>query len=253
MVPPFPSIARAWLKALGETAVTTTPCAPPHLARQRQLLVRDIDGDYLKAHSLRILNGDVAESPDAGNDDRVAGLGLGLLQRFVDGHAGAEDWSGRLEVQAFRQVAYIVWISERVFREAAIDRISRVLLRIAQGFPGGEAMPAMTAGRVQPGHTDAIAFLHRGYARAHGGDGPDAFMTRNEGRLGLDRPVAIRGMQVRMADATRFDLHEDLAWSNLRDRHLLDRQRLLELAHQRRLHRLGHGDLPDPGIEFASR
>jgi hypothetical protein len=54
-------------------------------------------------------------------------------------------------------VAHIVWISEGVLREAAIDGIARVLLRIAQGFPGGEAMPAMTARRVQPGYADPVA------------------------------------------------------------------------------------------------
>jgi len=110
---------RAWLNALGETAVTRTPCAPPqsfvhlgyrigrlgvdyrvgaHLARQRQLLVRDIDGDYLKAHGLRVLDRDVTQSPDAGNDHRVIGLGIGLLQPFVDGHASTEDRSGWLKV-----------------------------------------------------------------------------------------------------------------------------------------------------------
>jgi len=80
----------------------------------------------------------------------------------------------------------------------------------------------MTACRVQPGHADPVALLHCGYAPAHGRDSTDAFMTRNEGRLGLDRPVAIRGMQVCMTDTARFDLHEDLASSNLGDWHLLD-------------------------------
>jgi hypothetical protein len=114
-------------------------------------------------------------------------------------------------------------------------------------------MPAMTARRVQPGYADPVAFLYRGYAPAHGGDGPNAFMTGNEGRVGLDRPVAICGMQVRMTHTARFDLHKDLAPSNLRDRYLLDRQRLLELAHHRCFHRLRHSVLPDPGVEFGFR
>src|SRR5213075_1427530 len=112
------------------------------------------------------------------------------------------------EVQAVRQVAHVVRISKGVFREAAIDGIARVLLRIAQSFPGREAMLAMTACRVQPGHADSVAFLHCGYAPANGGDSPNAFMTGNERRGGLDRPVAIYGMQVRVADTACFDLHE---------------------------------------------
>ena len=60
----------------------------------------------------------MAESTDAGNDDRIPGLGIGLLQSLLDGHASAKDRSGWFELQAVWQAAHIVRISEGVFREA---------------------------------------------------------------------------------------------------------------------------------------
>jgi hypothetical protein len=39
----------------------------------------------------------------------------------------------------------------------------------------------------------------------------DAFMAGNERRLGLDRPVAMNGVKVGMADAARRDLDQDLS------------------------------------------
>ena len=137
-------------------------------------------------------------------------------------------------------MADIVWIREDVLCEAAIDRIAGVLLRVAQGFPARETVPAMPAGRMQPRHADAVSFLHRGHASADRGDGADTFMTRDEGRVGLHRPVTVRRVQVRVADARGFDLYQDLALTNLRHRHLIDRQRLLELVDHRRFHHFRH-------------
>ena len=68
----------------------------------------------------------------------------------------------------------------------------------------------MAAGGIEPGHADAVAFLHVRDAGAHGDDMTDALMARDEGRLRLDRPVAVDRVQVRVADAARRDLDEDL-------------------------------------------
>ena len=69
-------------------------------------------------------------------------------------------------------------------------------------------------------------------------------VSRNEGRAGLHRPVAIGGVQVGVADARGLDLHQDAARRDFRDRHFLDRQRLAEGTHHRRLHGLRHGRPP---------
>eukprot|EP00284_Hemiselmis_tepida_P003625 CAMPEP_0174945820 /NCGR_PEP_ID=MMETSP1355-20121228/82554_1 /TAXON_ID=464990 /ORGANISM="Hemiselmis tepida, Strain CCMP443" /LENGTH=47 /DNA_ID= /DNA_START= /DNA_END= /DNA_ORIENTATION= len=47
-------------------------------------------------------------------------------------------------------------------------------------------------------------------------------MTRYEGRIGPYRPVTMRGVQIGMADAARFDLHLNFARPRLRSFHLLN-------------------------------
>jgi hypothetical protein len=48
-------------------------------------------------------------------------------------------------------------------------------------------------------------------------------MTRDEGRGWCDRPITVGGVQVRVANTRRLDLHEDLALANLRHRDFIDR------------------------------
>ena len=105
----------------------------------------------------------------------------------------------------------IVWVSKDVLCKAAIDRITGVSLRVAQGLPAGETVSAMTAGRMQPRHADPISFPYRGHASAHRDDGADTFMTRYEGWVWLDRPVAVSRVQVRVADTRGFNLYQDFA------------------------------------------
>ena len=215
-----------------------------HRAGEGQLLVGDVDRDHLAAHGLRVLHGDVAEPADPGDHHGVAGLGVGLLQALVDGDAGTEDRCRHLEVETVRQVADIVGVRQHVFGEAAVHRIAGVLLGVAQGLPARQAVLAVAAGGVQPGHPDPVALLDRRDAGAECGDGADALVARDEGRRGLDRPVAVRGVQVGVAHARGHDLDQDLARARLGHRHRLDRQRLLELVHHRRLHGLRHSNLP---------
>ena len=111
MVPPRRDMWIAWPNAEGCTAVTSTPWAPPvtlwttsigssvqridHQLRamllgQRQLVVGDVDRGHAQAHGLGVLHRDVAESADTGDDNPLAGLGLGHLQALVDRDAGAQ-------------------------------------------------------------------------------------------------------------------------------------------------------------------
>src|SRR6185436_11878905 len=93
----------------------------------------------------------------------------------------------------------------------AIDGVAGHLLAVAQGFPAGDAVFAVAAGRVQPGHADTVAFLDPADPSADLGDIADAFVARDERQAGLDRPVADRGMQVGMTDAGGDDLDQHLA------------------------------------------
>src|SRR3546814_6292446 len=95
---------------------------------------------------------------------------LGGLQSLVDGDARAEDRRNVEEVDIVGKVTNIVGIGEDIFGKAAIDRIAGVLLFVAKRLPATQAMHAMPAGGVEPGHADPVAFLHMGDARTDGGD-----------------------------------------------------------------------------------
>ena len=43
---------------------------------ERELLIGDVDCGNMEAHGLGVLDGEVAEAADAGDDDPVAGLGV---------------------------------------------------------------------------------------------------------------------------------------------------------------------------------
>jgi hypothetical protein len=91
-------------------------------------------------------------------------------------------------------------------------------------------MPAMSTGRMQPWYADPVPFLHRSDAGARRDYRTDAFVTGNKGWLGLYWPVAVGGVQIRMADTACLNLDHDPAGTNLRNRNLIDRQRLPKLA-----------------------
>ena len=83
-------------------------------------------------------------------------------------------------------------------------------------------MFAVTAGRVEPGHADAVALFDNLDAGADRGDTADGLMTRGEWELGLQRPVAGRGVKVGVAHTTGLGLDQDLARTGCRDINLLN-------------------------------
>src|SRR5262249_36076766 len=111
-------------------------------------------------------------------------------------------------------------------------------------LPSGEAVPTTATGRVKPGHADPITLLDVCHSRADRGDIADPLVTRDERRLGLDRPIAIERMKVGMANARRGDLHQDFAGARRWNVHFLDLERLAEFPHYGGLHCLAHGQAP---------
>src|SRR4029453_1039028 len=67
-------------------------------------------------------------------------------------------------------------------------------------------------------------------------DQPDPLVTGDERQRGLHGPVAVRGMDVRVADTRRLDPDPDLPGPRLRDGALLDHQRLPERTNDRGTH-----------------
>jgi hypothetical protein len=67
-------------------------------------------------------------------------------------------------------------------------------------------------------------------------DDPHALVARDQRQRGLDRPVAVRGMDVGVAEAAGLDPDEHLAVARLRLGDVLDGQRLGEIVDDGGLH-----------------
>ena len=139
------------------------------------------------------------------------GLRLGLLDALVGGDAGADERRGLLGVKAGRDMGDVVRVGEEVFGKAAVLGVAAELRLGADRLPGRQAILAMAAGRVEPRHADAVAFLDDRDARADRGDAADGLVAGDERQLRLQRPVAGRGVKVGVADAAGLGLDQDLA------------------------------------------
>src|ERR1700722_860483 len=194
----------------------------------------------MKSHRFGVLNGDVSETAGAGNDDPFAGTGLRLFQGFICGDAGAENRSGIRERKILGNATEIVGLSQSVFGEGAVDRVSGIFLFEAECFPSGETEIAVAAGAVQPGDSDAIAFFQVSDAGSESGDDSGAFVSGSEWKGGLDGPIAFGGVQVSVTDAGGDDLDESLAGARCWNREFANLKRLAEFFDNRGLHFLSH-------------
>jgi len=74
-----------------------------------------------------------------------------------------------------------------------------------------------------------LSHLHIGHTRANDDNRSDGFMARNEGKRRLHRPVTMPSMDIRVTDAARLGLDQDLTRSSSRNFPLLKFQRFSEL------------------------
>ena len=93
---------------------------------------------------------------------------------------------------------------------------------------------------MQPRNSDPIALLDAADGTADRGHRSHAFVAGDEGRFWLDGPIALRGVEVRVADPGRRDANEDLVLVRLRNRYLLECERLSEFADDGCFHRVAH-------------
>jgi hypothetical protein len=62
-------------------------------------------------------------------------------------------------------------------------------------------MRTVSASRVEPGHTDSVAFFDVMDVVADRGDDTDAFVSRDKWWTWFDWPISFNGMKVRVTDA----------------------------------------------------
>ncbi|MGX1480162.1 UNVERIFIED_CONTAM: hypothetical protein RKD50_008970 [Streptomyces canus] len=208
------------------------------LAGEVELVVGDVDRGDGGAGDLRVLHGQVAEPADAGDRHQLGGTDTGDLEGLVRGHAGAGQRGGVAGVDAVGDQGGEVGRGEHLLGVAAVHAVAGVDLLLAQGLPAGQAVLAPPAGPAQPGHGHPLPDLQVSHALAERLDEADALMAGDEGRGGLDGPVAVRGMDVGVAQPRRLHADADLAGAGLRIRPLLDHQRLAEGPDDCCLHRM---------------
>ena len=85
---------------------------------------------------------------------------------------------------------------------------------------------------MQPRNADPIALLDAADGTADADDRTHAFMAGDERRFRFNRPIAVRGVEVGVANPGRRDANDDLVLVRLRNRYFLDYERLAELAHE---------------------
>jgi hypothetical protein len=79
---------------------------------------------------------------------------------------------------------------------------------------------------MQPSDAHRVALLKFFHSGTDGRDEPHAFMAWNEGKGRLHRPVAARGVKIRVAHASRVHLDQDLAVARRGNGRFVDRQHL---------------------------
>jgi hypothetical protein len=105
----------------------------------------------------------------------------------------------------------VVRIGDDIFGEAAILGIAAEFRVGTDRLPCGQAMFAVTAGRVEPRYSDPVAFSNNLDTGPDRGNAADGLMTGNERQLWLQRPIACRRMEIRVAHAAGLGLDQDLA------------------------------------------
>jgi hypothetical protein len=116
-------------------------------------------------------------------------------------------------------------VGHHVLCIATIDRVSGHLLAETQGLPSRGAVPT---GIPQPRNGHPIPFSDMADPGADLLNDAHTFVARDEGRVGLDRPIAVGCVDIGVAETTRLDLHDDLPKARLRFRYVFDLQWLIE-------------------------
>src|SRR6478735_860223 len=203
---------------------------------QLQLLVHHIDRDDGRAGDLGVLHGQVTQAADAEHRDELARGGPRHLDRLVGGHAGTGQRSGVQRVDAVRHVGDVVGVGDGVFRVAAVATVAGVDLLLAEGFPAVHAVVAVAARAAEPGQGDPISDGDVLDAVADTLDDADALVARDERQRGLDRPVAVCGVDVGVAQAGGLDPDQNLTCLRNRFVELPDGQALGEVGDHSCLH-----------------
>ncbi|TLD24396.1 hypothetical protein PspLS_06486 [Pyricularia sp. CBS 133598] len=180
------------------------------------LLLARVDGDDLQAHGPGVLHRHGAQAAARAHDGyKLARARARLLEALVDGDARAQHRRDGLEAHLLGQAGHEGGLGDGVLLEGAVDRVARERDLGTEHLVGGPAKVAVLAAAVDPLDADVVADLdvldqltaRHHYARA--------LVPAHEREPGRDRPVAVHGVQVRVAHARVLYVDEDLIGTRL--------------------------------------
>ena len=141
-----------------------------------------------------------------------------------------------MELDGVRDPSGEVRRDHDVLGEGAVHGVAGVLLALTERLPAADAVAAAAASTPEPRNGDPVADRPGGDRGADPLDVPDAFVPGDEGRCRLDRPVALRGVDVRVAEPAGLDADEHLARPRLGGRDVLDLEGGVEISDDGCLH-----------------
>src|SRR5580693_3832391 len=194
--------------------------------RQRHLFWSEINCHNVQSHGLRVLDGHMAQAAHSGDHHPFTGPRLRHFQSFVGGDARAQDRGRIHKGEVLGNSSQVIRLPQGVLSECSVHRISGVLLLRAKCLPSGETIIAMSASAVQPGDSDAVAFLQVRNSCPESCDDSCSFVARNERHPWLDWPIAVHRMQIGVTYASRKYLYQCLPWPRRWDGNLSHHQRL---------------------------
>src|SRR3984885_9438944 len=196
----------------------------------RELVVLDVHCDDEPTGDTGVLQGQVPQPPDAEDRDCLGGGDPGDLDCLVGRHTRTRQRRGVPGGDA-------VWYrrgerrgDDGVLGERAVDGVARILLLLAQRLPPAVAVTALTARVTEPRDRDPVTDRTGAHTGAELLDITDALVPGNERRCRLYRPVAVRGVDIGVAQPACLDPDEDLTVGRLRDREILYLQGGVEIG-----------------------
>ena len=96
--------------------------------------------------------------------------------------------------------------------------------KVTVRFSDFSGVPTIPDNDVEPGNADRISFFYGRDALTDGSHVTRAFVTRDEGQLWFDRPIAIGRMNVSVAHSASYDFYQDLAFARFRHRNVFNRK-----------------------------
>src|SRR6266487_1819522 len=191
-------------------AVYCIVCA--QLLCQLQLLVNQVDCDNGSPSNLGILQGQVAQPTDAEDGHQVGGAGSADLDRFIGRDPSACQGSSLQGIHLCRYFGDISGEGGGIFGIGSGKKIAGIASTETERLPAGYTVLAGATGIAQPGDGNPVSLFDVSNPCSNALDDPHAFMTRNEGKCGLDRPISMGGVNICMAQARGFNFDDDLPW-----------------------------------------